>query len=175
MKRRFADARGNKDILESDFKNYYIEDEIFRGNISFLKINKVRQKWCVDEEDRCILDNGYLWMEIYPEVENYCITAMCDEKNKAVEWYFDICKCNGIEDNVPYEDDLYLDVVIVPDGRIHILDEDELQQAFNEGKIEKEELEIAYKTKELILEQYGNNIERLQELTSNYLEKNIEK
>ena len=43
-----------------------------------------------------------------------------------------------MQDGIPYEDDLYLDVVIVHDGRIHLLDEDELEQAYRQ-KIRSEE------------------------------------
>lgn len=169
MKRRFADARENDNIIESDFINYYINDEEFTGNISVLKINKVKEKWLVDVEDRCILNNYFIWIEVYPEGKNYCITVMCDENKNIVEWYFDICKQNGIEDGVPFEDDLYLDVVIVPDGRLHILDEDELIEAYNNKFITKEELQIAYKTKDEILEKYETNIDKLKTLTERYI------
>ena len=151
MKKRYADARNNQDIIESKFQNNIINDENFNGYISILKIKKVKQKWLVDEENRCILDDDYIWMEIYPKDKNYCITVMCDENNKIKEWYFDICKCNGIEENVPYEDDLFLDVVIVPDGRVHILDEDELKDAYNNNQITNDEFELAYNTKDYII------------------------
>ena len=166
MKRRFADARDSRDILDCVYKNFKIDDEDFAGNISTLEIKKIRNKWQVDE--RCILNTDYIWLEIYPDGKNYCITAMCDEIGTIKEWYFDICKKTGVEDGVPYEDDLFLDVVIVPDGRIHILDEDELLEAFNNGEINKEELDLAYKTKDLILNQYSNNIEYLTKLTNKY-------
>lgn len=173
MKRRYADARNSSDILESEFKNFYINDANFKGNISILRIKKVKQKWCVDEENRCILNDNYTWMEIYPTNKNYCITVMLDENKNIKEWYFDICKQNGVEDGVPFEDDLYLDVVIVPDGRIHVLDEDELQEAFESEIITKEDIELAYNTKDLILKEYGQNIEKLKIFTEIYKTKII--
>ena len=91
-------------------------------------------------------------------------------KNNVKEWYFDVSKYIGIEDGVPYEDDLYLDVVIIPDGRIHVLDEDEIQLAFKNGKITKEEYDLAYEVKDYILEEYGNNINKLIDLTNKLLD-----
>ena len=165
MKRRFADGRSNKDILEKEFKNYQIDTDIFKGNVGFLNIKKVAKKWLVDEEDRCILDNNHLWIEIYPSNKNYCITVMCDENDKVVEWYFDVCKQNGIEDNVPFEDDLFLDVVIVPDGRYHLLDEDELKEALNNNDITKEEYNLAYSVANYIISDIVTNIPKLEEYT----------
>ena len=168
MKRRFADARGNKDIIKSRFKNYYISNNEFIGNIGKLEIYEVANIWYVDEEKRCILNKDYTWLEFYPEDKNYCMTAICNEKNEIIEWYFDICIKNGIEENVPYEDDLFLDIVIVPDGRIHILDEDELLQAYQNGEIDKNKYKLAYNIKDEILQEF-KDIEELNNFTNKYI------
>ena len=57
------------------------------------------------------------------------LTAIYDAKNKIVEWYFDIAKKIGKENGIPYEEDLYLDVIVKPDFQIVLLDEDDLQEA----------------------------------------------
>ena len=169
LKRRFADARGHINIIEKDYKNLEINDEEFKGNISLLKINKVKKPWFVDEENRCILADKYSWLEIYPKDKNCCITAMYDENGKISEWYFDISKKIGIEAGVPFEDDLFLDVVIVPDGRIHLLDEDELEEAYKMQLINKEEYDLAYKIAQKIMSIFPENIEKLQNFTDRYL------
>ena len=169
MKRRYADARDNKDILESKFSNIYVNDEYMHGNVSTLQIIKTKKNWTVDEEKRCIMDEGYTWLEMYPQGENYCITAMCDKNKNIKEWYIDIAKYTGIEEKVPYEDDLYLDVVIVPDGRVHILDENELLEAYNNEIITKEEYNLAYATRDIVIRKYANNIEELVKMTKKYL------
>lgn len=46
---------------------------------------------------------------------------MYDEKNEIVEWYFDIARKIGKENGIPYEEDLYLDVVVTPTGEIILL------------------------------------------------------
>lgn len=169
MKRRFADGRSNEHIIEKEYKNYYIHDEEFKGNVSVLKLIKTSKEWHVDEEERCIFASGYTWVEIYPENENYCITIMLDENLKTKEWYFDMSKQNGIEDGVPYEDDLYLDVVIIPNGKVNILDENELESAYKNNEISEEEFKLAYKAKDVVIERYANDIEKLEELTNRIL------
>ncbi len=170
MKRRYADNRQNKDILDRDIKVKEINNDTLDGYISKLVLKDVTRSWSVDVENRTILDKDYIWLGIYPKDKHYCITAMYDNNKVLKEWYFDIVISNGIEDGIPYEDDLYLDVVIVPDGRIHILDEDELLDAYNQGIITKEELDIAYITKDEIINTYGKNIEKLKKETEELLE-----
>lgn len=173
LKKRFADGRNKKDhILEKDYKNIRVDDEDFNGNISLLEIKKVKFPWYVDEEKRCILSDGFKWLEIYPDGKNYSITVIYDENENVVEWYYDIARKIGKENGVPYEDDLYLDVVIVPDGRIHLLDEDELQEAYEKFEVNKNEYEMAYKVANELMKEYKDkeNIEKLKIFSNKYLE-----
>ena len=50
-----------------------------------------------------------------------------------------------MEENIPYYDDLYLDIIYCPNDNsfIKIVDEDELLEALNEGKITKEQFKLA--------------------------------
>lgn len=172
LKKSYADGRNkSKDILESTFKNLEIDNNEFKGNISLLKINKVRKEWKVDVEKRCILAKDYMWLRIYPDRENYCITAIFDDKEKIIEWYFDISRKLGIEDGVPYQDDLYLDVIAVPDGRVHILDKDELEEAYKKKEITKEEYDMAFSVANKLVNglKTKGNIARLVKFSENYL------
>jgi hypothetical protein len=170
LKRRFADGRNNKDILEKEYKNIEVKEE-FEGNISLLEMKKVKQNWYVDEEKRCIFAKDYQWLEIYPKDKNYCITAIYDENREIKEWYIDIAQKIEIENNIPYEDDLYLDVVFVPDGRIHLLDEDELKDAYNKNKISKEQYDMAYEVAKDIIKNIKNRKEELTNFCDKYLKK----
>lgn len=62
-------------------------------------------------------------------------------------YYFDITLENGIDkdSNIPFYDDLYLDIVLKNDN-IEILDEDELLDALNNKLITKEQFDLAYRT-----------------------------
>ena len=51
------------------------------------------------------------------------------------------------EKGVPYIDDLYLDVVMYPSGKIKIIDQDELQEALDCGDITKNDIEYYIKEK----------------------------
>lgn len=169
LKRRFADARGHRNIIDKVYKNIKVNTEEFEGNISLLKINKVKNAWFVDEENRCILNDRYSWLEIYPKNKNYCITAMYDENGKISEWYFDVARQLGVENGVPFEDDLFLDVVVVPDGRIHLLDEDELELALKSNLINKTEYDFAYEIANKIISKIPEKIDELQSFTDKYL------
>ena len=171
MKRKYADLRNIKDILKSEFKTIKINEINFKAYLSIVIIKDVKKVWEVDVEKRCILNKDYKWLEIHPIDQNYTITAIYNEKDQIIEWYIDICKQNGIEDGIPFEDDLFLDVVIVPDGRIIILDEEELLEAEKNSIITKQDVELAYKVKEKIIKKYGNNIGLLKEITDKLLKK----
>ena len=58
------------------------------------------------------MDNNYKWL-YNSKVK---LTAIYNENNKIIEWYFDIAREIGKEKDVPYEDDLYLDVVVTSTG-----------------------------------------------------------
>ena len=107
MKKRFANA------VKEGINEYYIkrvEEKYFNGYICLVKMKNVKKPWIVkdDELEDCILDENYEWLEIYPDNEKYAITAMFDDNNNLIEWYFDISKNVGIENGIPYEDDLYI-------------------------------------------------------------------
>jgi len=169
LKRKYADGRKVIDIIESKYENKILNDKNFIGNITLLEIEEVRHNWYVDEEKRCVLAKGYKWLEIYPKDQNYCITAIFNENKELVEWYIDVAKSIGKEDGVPYEDDLYLDVVIVADGRKRLLDEDELQEALENNIINKEEYDMAYKIAKKLLQISEEDIEKLKEIYYKYL------
>lgn len=77
-----------------------------------------------------------------------------DNNKKPLEYYFDICKNNGLDVNslVPFYDDLYLDITVL-DGNINILDEDELEEALYEGDITVEDYELVLVMKERLLDE----------------------
>lgn len=162
MKRRYA----NK--VKGEYIQKRIDEEFFKGYVAFVKIKDVQNPLIVNdgEKDVCIKDNDYEWFEVYPDNEHYVITIMFDDKNNLIEWYFDISKEVGIEDGIPYEDDLYLDMVLAPDGRVFILDEDELQDALNKKEILQSDVDLAYNTLNVLKNRYTNNLSELKELTN---------
>lgn len=145
MKRTFADRSSWTRVIEKRFRLTYIEEKDFKGHISIIYIDKVREPLVIEGENICLANNGYIWMQHFPKDCNYALTTMFNEKHEVIQWYFDICNGNKISSlGIPYYDDLYLDVVLLPKGEMLLLDEDELEQALNDKDITKEQYELAY-------------------------------
>ena len=81
-----------------------------------------------------------------------------DDNKKPLEYYFDICKNNGLdkESLVPCYDDLYLDITVL-DGNINILDKDELDEAFNNKDITNDDYELVMRIKDKLLGEIKDN------------------
>ena len=59
---------------------------------------------------------------------------MFDLGGELVQWYIDISYQNGLSDeHIPWMDDLYLDIVVLPNGE----DADELEDALLNGSIDR--------------------------------------
>ncbi len=164
MKRRYAfNTNDNYRLIK-------IDETFFKGYACFLKLKNVDNPLIVYNgiENICIKDNDYEWIEVYPSNENYAITIMYDNKGNLIEWYFDISKKIGIENGIPYEDDLYLDLVIMPNGERIVIDEDELLNAKENGDITQEDVKLAYEVLQKLDNKYVNKFNELINLT-NYL------
>ena len=76
-----------------------------------------------------------------------------NEKKERLEYYFDISLKNGLDEDskIPYYEDLFIDIV-VKNNEIEVLDEGELQEAFDVKEISKDEFILANKTKDLLID-----------------------
>lgn len=102
-------------------------------------------------EDVLIAADGYSWLQIAPEGENWWLTVMFDAEGKCIQYYFDVSLKNEISGPDSQFIDLYLDVVLLPDGRMALLDADELDAALADGSICEEEHALAVRTAEMLL------------------------
>ena len=169
MRKKFANSF-NKfgNVLESEERIKHINDSCFKGDIYLNIIKKVSTPFLL-ENGICIQDDNYKWLEFYDYDSKIRLSAVYNEKNKIVEWYFDIAREIGKEEGIPYEDDLYLDVVLTPTGKIILLDEDELKEAFNKEEITEEEYKEAYKNANHLIERLKGNVDKVLEFTNKYL------
>jgi len=120
-----------------------IDEDGLSGYTSLLKIKEVHQP--ITYGDICICDSGYSMLEFLPDGENWALEAIYDRGNNIVEWYFDITKKNAVdEQGRPYNEDLYLDVILLPSGQVVVCDEDELEDALNNKEITQKEFDTAY-------------------------------
>lgn len=152
----------------NDFYKKRIEEEYFKGYVCLMKIRDVKKPLTIDDDGftACVLDSNYKWLGIYPDNENYAITVIFNDKGNLIEWYFDIVKMNGIENGIPYIDDLYLDLVVTPKGRFILVDEDELKEALENKDITKNDYDMAYQVTQKLKSKYENNLEELIDLTN---------
>ena len=166
MKRRFAISPDSNDL----FIKKRVDSEAFKGFVCFTKIKNVKSPLIVfnGKEAVCIRNENYEWIQAYPDDSNFALTIMFDDNKNLIEWYFDIAKEVGVENGIPYEDDLYLDLVVMPNGEYIMLDEDELQQAYNKKEIAESDLELAYKTFDHLKEKYVDNLDELIDLTNGF-------
>ncbi len=167
LKKRYADRFvGNR--ANADLRIISISDDYFSGDIYFYKFIDVKDKILI-ANGKCIMDNNYKWLEFYDYSSKVKLTAIYDENSEIIEWYFDIARKIGKDNGIPYEDDLYLDVVVTPSGDVILLDEDELKEAFNKREMTREGFENAYKEAEQLMNKLKNNKDKLKEYTDKYL------
>ena len=136
-----------------DEKNYYI---------SVKKLIHLTEKFII-RNNIIAMDDGYYVIEIVPKKGNTALRIFLNEKKEPIEYYFDIIKESGIDKKtkIPYFDDMYLDVVYFPSGEIHIIDEDELEEALNQEEITREEYLMVQKEKDKLCQEIKQNTNSL--------------
>jgi len=155
-------------VLEAEERIKNINEEDFKGDIYLNIINKVSKPFLL-ENGLCIQDDNYKWLEFYDYNSKVRLSAVYNEKNEIVEWYFDIAKSIGKENGIPYEDDLYLDVVLTPGGKVILLDENEFEEAFERNEMTKEEYDEGYKNANDLMNRLEGNVDKVLKFTNKYL------
>ncbi len=168
LKKRYADRFVGGKTKNTLYKIKSVANNEFTGDICYYQFKDVINKIIIPN-GKCIMDTGYKWLEFYDYNSKVKLTAMYDENSQIIEWYFDIARRIGKENDIPYEDDLYLDVVVNPIGEIILLDEDELQVAYDRLEVNKEEYDMAYKQANQLIKKLENNKDKLEEFTNKYL------
>jgi uncharacterized protein len=171
VKRKFGNHKGWKRILEKQYAQTFIITDEFTGYLSLFHSIKVAESVTkrYNQKEVCILDDGYMWLHQYPLKKNHSITTMFNGDGEIVQWYIDICLEQGTENNVPWMDDLFLDIAVLPSKEVFILDEDELEIAFRERAISKEQYDLAWKEASDIIEQLKLGEFRLLELAHKHM------
>jgi uncharacterized protein len=145
IKRRYGDRKEWKRVLQRRFAQSFLNTKDFKGYITLLHTLKVSEPLHTryGEKDVCIVDNGYMWLQEFPCDKHHCVTSMFDRNGNVVQWYIDICLHNGAENDIPFWEDLFLDIVVLPTGELILKDEDELEEAFSRGIIDKFQYKLA--------------------------------
>ena len=112
----------------------------YKGKVSLLKIQKVTEPLWVGNDTKKvkISDENHSWLQIALEKGYFWMTAMFDENDKPFEIYIDMTNGNHTEVENPFFEDMYLDYAISGEEVLE-LDMDELEGAFRDGEITKEQ------------------------------------
>lgn len=174
MKLKHADFPNWERVNKKGYINKYFNNEDFKGNISLLTAEEVKEKLVITKKGKevVLIDNNYKWLEVYPDNnKNIALSVAMDEKDQVIQWYFDIARDTLLtEKGVPYIEDLYLDVILYPSGEIELLDEDELQEALEKNDITKEEYDFAYKVSNELVKQIEGKTSELKGFTYKYFD-----
>ncbi|HWO75330.1 MAG TPA: DUF402 domain-containing protein [Bacillus sp. (in: firmicutes)] len=180
LKRKWGDRAGWKRVIERTYKQAYLDTNEFAGYITLLNIKKVSEPAFAkyDEEEICIADNGYIWLQQFPLNAYHTVTTTFDSTGKVVQWYIDICIQTGVNNKgVPWMDDLFLDIVVLPSGKMFQLDAEELEEALEKGIINQDAYDLAWKEADRITQliEFNNfDLLKLSYIHLDFLLENIE-
>ncbi|WP_064093202.1 DUF402 domain-containing protein [Rossellomorea aquimaris] len=144
LKRKYGARDGWKRLIKKKVNIRYIDEE--KSYASYIKMENVLEPLFVQygEDTICIVDNGYEWIQYIPLHRHYSITMMFNQEQTIIQWYIDITKENGFHPvKGPWMDDLYLDLIVLPSGKIIEKDRKELENAFTQGIITREDYDLA--------------------------------
>ncbi|WP_167262663.1 DUF402 domain-containing protein [Alkalibacillus almallahensis] len=146
IKRKFGNRSEWKRIIKSKYSQSYLNTKEFKGYITLLNTIKVTESLSVNNGIKRvkIVDDGYMWLQQFPLEKHHAVTTMFNANGEIVQWYIDICLGNGIENEVPFMDDLFLDIILLPSGEIIDKDADELEDALSKGIIDKNLYDLAW-------------------------------
>lgn len=142
---RFTFDEWNRSIQKK--KIYQSEEENIR--VALINIEKVKepQVWDAFGMKITVAEDGYKWLVVSQDNEDYVITMYMNDKMEPVIWYIDMCDGQGIDDDgVYYYNDIFLDLLVSTSNDVMELDRDEMEQAYNEGIISDRQKKLAIET-----------------------------
>lgn len=171
-----------RDMRRSDWhrileRRYTVRPCTFQGMegvVSLLEIQKVTHPLTVRYEsgDVLIADAGYSWLQLAFKDQFFWATVMFDDNGEFMQGYFDITDGNTFEDmENPKFQDMYLDLVLLDDGRIQVLDQDELDEALEQKEISEEQHQHAMQEGERLYQFLQENKEELVKFCAEWREK----
>lgn len=172
MKKKYADYSGWKYVDDKTFVSKYFDNVDYKGYVCLLSANKVNERFVTERDGKelVLLDDGYKWLEFYPEKnKNIAFRVLITDKNEIIDWFFDIAKNSFVTDaGVPYIEDLYLDLLLYPSGKMEKIDEDELKEALDNNDITKEDFDLAYKVLNNLIKEVDGKVNELTKFTKKY-------
>lgn len=152
-----------------DVEKYKIMIDFSNGDFYVCVKKMIKTEPFIIETGLHLIDNNYYIVEVIPKNENYTMRVFISDKREILEHYFDITLENVIDEEtkIPYYDDLFTDVIIKKDGRIVILDEDELAEALEKGEISSSDYNLANETTKKLVKSIKENNNRYMHIDLN--------
>ncbi len=125
-------------LLDRTFAHGSFAEQSISGEMSLIHMHRVVAPLNANMggQPLTLADAGYAWLQIAPTGKNWWLTAMFDPVQHIVQYYFDVTAHNVLLGNGDsYFADMFLDVVLLPDGQTFLLDQDELDDALHAGII----------------------------------------
>jgi uncharacterized protein len=148
-----------KRVTKRRFASWQLAEENFTGYATRIDLLEVTSPLWVQSCGQAILvaDTGYSWLQHFPFNAHYTLTSQWNEKGQLVQWYFDMCEHHGVtDDDIPYWEDLYLDIIGLPNGVFEVIDQDELEQALEQHHISLEQYQLATREADTLLRQLNS-------------------
>lgn len=154
MRKKLISKTYLRDVNKYELKVYFDNDDYY---LSTKRIIDIKEPFILST-GLCVIDKGYYIVEVIPKNENYAMRVYFNDKKERVEYYFDISLQNGLDEDtlIPYYDDLYTDITI-ENGKVEVLDEEELKDALDKGKITKSDFELANNARDELLKSIQKN------------------
>ena len=109
-----------------------------------------------------IYQDDYHWLQIAMADCHWWLTVMVDGSGEITQYYFDITQENQLlASRDSWFTDIYLDVVMMPDGRLDLLDADELDEALHCGEITAEQHQMAHLWAKELMEELPQQLPKL--------------
>lgn len=164
MKRKSAAHLDWERFQKRRFVVQRIDSADYHGYVVLLRLDQVSEPFFVNfgQERVCIADRGYDWVQHFPDGEHFVLLSAFNEHGELVQWYIDIVESMGVDERgIPWYQDLYLDIVVAPNGETLLLDVDELDDALRQGKITSGQYNFAWQQASALLDALETDLFRL--------------
>lgn len=150
MKRKRLTRENWNGTVKTRYCQRDLEIDGIAGTLAGLWLDEIGKPSIWDRRGRpvAVYATGMTWLQWMPRDDHYLLTAMFAPDGALSLWYIDMIAGQGRDpDGVAFIDDLYLDLIVWPDGEIKVDDMDELMDALAQGDITKAQADLALATK----------------------------
>lgn len=172
MKMKYLDKRGWRRLLDSTYDEVLtrFNGEEFLAGLLYMK--KIRSPLVVPVVDKSVkvVDKDYKWLQILPKERKYSITVMYDADWNVLQYYFDVNMAHYLEPGNARRKDIYLDVLVLPDGQYELVDEKDIQRALKNNKITEKDKDEAYAVAQHIMDEIERDFGQFVKLAAHCLE-----